>query len=271
MAAHGAFRLLRVSASVTNTHLVARAFPSALSGRCLCSAAARGHVGFSDPEVQRLLKVMTGCDLQKVFKVTPQPTLKPPSYKLLTDQQLQQAVSAAEEEAGHLLTPPPELEERVAINDELSHDALLEGADEAKLVFTDITLNVPHRERFMVVREPSGSLRKASWEERDRILQIYFPKEGRQLTHPAIFNQESMKLALSEWRHEVFVCVCNYMSVIPVLSSSWRCLSGGMRYLCVCNHSGFTYSVESRPQTRACSSPWERCRDSRAHKAGANN
>ncbi|XP_063051708.1 28S ribosomal protein S22, mitochondrial isoform X1 [Engraulis encrasicolus] len=202
MAAHGAFRLLRVSASVTNTHLVARAFPSALSGRCLCSAAARGHVGFSDPEVQRLLKVMTGCDLQKVFKVTPQPTLKPPSYKLLTDQQLQQAVSAAEEEAGHLLTPPPELEERVAINDELSHDALLEGADEAKLVFTDITLNVPHRERFMVVREPSGSLRKASWEERDRILQIYFPKEGRQLTHPAIFNQESMKLALSEGRHE---------------------------------------------------------------------
>src|SRR4029434_9480708 len=40
---------------------------------------------------------------------------------------------------------PPELGERAPVSDLLAHDAILEGADSANLVFTDITLNVPHR------------------------------------------------------------------------------------------------------------------------------
>ncbi|PWQ83366.1 hypothetical protein DKY64_22475, partial [Stenotrophomonas maltophilia] len=84
---------------------------------------------------------------------------------------LQEAVEQARQQAAEMLQMPPELEERAPISDLISHDSILEGADSAKFVFTDITLNVPHRERFMVVREPSGALRKASWEERDRILQ----------------------------------------------------------------------------------------------------
>ncbi|KAL2096241.1 hypothetical protein ACEWY4_008389 [Coilia grayii] len=202
MAALTALRgLLRISSRVRDTHLLSRATPSASSDRCLCSAA-RANVSFSDPEVQQLLKRVTGCDLQKVFRPTQQPTLRPPSYKLLTDQQLQEAVSLARREAEELLAPPPELEERVPVCDVLSHDAILQGADSAKLVFTDITLNIPHRERFVVVREPSGALRKASWEERDRVLQIYFPKEGRQLTTPTLFTDDNLKVALSEGRHE---------------------------------------------------------------------
>lgn len=50
------------------------------------------------------------------------------------------------------------------------------------------------QERFIVVREPSGVLRKATWEERDRLIQVYFPKQGRQLTAPLIFQEENLKV-----------------------------------------------------------------------------
>lgn len=50
------------------------------------------------------------------------------------------------------------------------------------------------QERFIVVREPSGTLRKATWEERDRLIQVYFPKDGRKLTAPLIFKEENLKV-----------------------------------------------------------------------------
>lgn len=50
------------------------------------------------------------------------------------------------------------------------------------------------QERFIVVREPSGTLRKASWEERDRMIQVYFPKEGRRTLTPIIFKEENLKV-----------------------------------------------------------------------------
>lgn len=50
------------------------------------------------------------------------------------------------------------------------------------------------QERFIVVREPDGVLRKATWEERDRLIQVYFPREGRKLTAPLIFKDENLKV-----------------------------------------------------------------------------
>lgn len=50
------------------------------------------------------------------------------------------------------------------------------------------------QERFIVVRETDGTLRKATWEERDRLLQVYFPKDGRKLTAPLIFKEENLKV-----------------------------------------------------------------------------
>lgn len=50
------------------------------------------------------------------------------------------------------------------------------------------------QERFIVVREPSGTLRKASWEERDRMIQVYFPKEGRRVLTPVIFKEENLQV-----------------------------------------------------------------------------
>lgn len=50
------------------------------------------------------------------------------------------------------------------------------------------------KERFIVVREPDGTLRKATWEERDRLVQVYFPKPGRRLVPPLMFREENLKV-----------------------------------------------------------------------------
>lgn len=44
---------------------------------------------FTDPAVQDILTRLTGLDLEKVFRPIKQ-ELKPPKYKLMTDEQLQQ-------------------------------------------------------------------------------------------------------------------------------------------------------------------------------------
>lgn len=53
------------------------------------------------------------------------------------------------------------------------------------------------QERFIVVREPDGTLRKATWEERDRFVQVYFPKQGRKLTPHVLFKEENLKVGSS--------------------------------------------------------------------------
>ncbi|ELK33202.1 28S ribosomal protein S22, mitochondrial [Myotis davidii] len=141
---------------------------------------------FMDEEVQRILTKMTGLNLQKTFKPAIQ-ELKPPTYKLMTQEQL---------------------EERTPINDVLAEDKILEGTETAKYVFTDISYSIPHRERFIVVREPSGTLRKASWEERDRMIQVYFPKEGRKTLTPIIFKEENLKTMYSQDRHADVLNLC---------------------------------------------------------------
>ncbi|XP_008593297.1 PREDICTED: 28S ribosomal protein S22, mitochondrial-like isoform X1 [Galeopterus variegatus] len=148
---------------------------------------------FMDEEVQSILIKMTGLNLQKTFKPAIQ-ELKPPTYKLMTQAQLEEATRQAVEIAKERLKMPPVLEERAPINDVLAEDKILEGTETHKYVFTDITYSIPHRERFIVVREPSGTLRKASWEERDRMIQVYFPKEGRRILTPVIFKEENIKV-----------------------------------------------------------------------------
>ena len=49
----------------------------------------------------------------------------------------------------------------------------------------------------MVVREPDGTMRKASWEERDRINQVYNPIPGRLLQHPPMFDEDHLEVGSS--------------------------------------------------------------------------
>lgn len=57
---------------------------------CLLPAPSDNpQLKFTDPAVQDILTRLTGLDLQKVFRPIKQ-EMKPPTYKLMTDEQLQQ-------------------------------------------------------------------------------------------------------------------------------------------------------------------------------------
>ncbi|KAM7413596.1 hypothetical protein PAMA_020807 [Pampus argenteus] len=213
MAALGAVRCWFRSYSRVKNAQRSRQMLVTCTVRTLCSGtqdnALSDHAKpqFSDPAVQDILTRITGLDLQKVFRPIKQ-KLTPPTYKLMTDYQLEQAVELATEQAQQLLRMPPVLPERKPINDVLSDDKILDGMDTAKYVFTDITYSIPHRERFIVIREPNGILRKASWEERDRLIQVYFPKDGRKITAHLIFEEENLKRVFSQDRHTDVLDLC---------------------------------------------------------------
>ena len=58
------------------------------------------------------------------------------------------------------------------------------------------------RARLAVVREPSGQLRTATWEEQDRLNLIYFPTEGRKHYTPQMFQPEHIKHILGPEKYE---------------------------------------------------------------------
>ncbi|XP_053165519.1 28S ribosomal protein S22, mitochondrial isoform X2 [Hemicordylus capensis] len=162
---------------------------------------------FMDEKVQSLLYKMTGLDLQKIFKPIKQ-ELKPPAYKLMTELQLEEATREAIEKAKERLKMPPVLSEREPIDDVLAEDKILDGIEPFKYVFTDLSYSTPHRERFIVVRERNGILRKATWEERDRMIQIYFPREGRKLTAWPVFKDETLMTVFLQDHHEKLLNLC---------------------------------------------------------------
>ncbi|XP_048190547.1 28S ribosomal protein S22, mitochondrial [Perognathus longimembris pacificus] len=212
------WRLLRGSRGSQRPWTRARALPPSraplpppprrqLSAGAESGSAEMKKPTFMDEEVQSILIKMTGLDLEKTFKPAIQ-ELKPPTYKLMTQAQLEEATRKAAEEARGRLKMPPVLEERTPIQDVLAEDKILEGTETNRYVFTDISYSIPHRERFIVVREPSGTLRKASWEERDRMIQIYFPKQGRRVLPPVIFKKENLQTMYSQDRHADVLNLC---------------------------------------------------------------
>merc|ERR1719188_452732 len=88
----------------------------------------------------------------------------------MTQQELEEAQQEVEEKMTKKLQMPPVMDERDAASKVLEEDAMLQGHDTCKYVFTDITFGVPDRQRLVSVREQEGSLRSAAWEERHQIL-----------------------------------------------------------------------------------------------------
>ncbi|XP_071840618.1 small ribosomal subunit protein mS22-like [Apostichopus japonicus] len=170
--------------------------------RSFCNEVSRkDENAFQDKEVQRILKKITGMNLNKVFRPQKK-SLSPPSYSLISERKLQELREAATQEAETLLQMPPVLEEREEINTVLSDDRTLQGLETANIVFTDISYGLSERDRLIVVREPSGVLRKASWNERDRMMQIYFPRPHRQIEPPPLFQDENLPNSLEKEKYE---------------------------------------------------------------------
>ena len=65
------------------------------------------------------------------------------------------------------------------------------------------SLPSPHlsQDRRIVVRESSGELREATWEERDRMMQVYFPSLGRKMWLPHMLTVEGLLPVLEAERY----------------------------------------------------------------------
>nr|XP_045610579.1 28S ribosomal protein S22, mitochondrial-like [Procambarus clarkii] len=165
---------------------------------------------FFNKNVQEILKKINELDFNKVFRQRFDGTqLKPPRYEFLTNEELEEHFEKSKKASEKILQMPPVVKERQPILDVLSKDPGLTGYDTCKYVFTDITYGLSDRKRPIVVRDPDGTLRKASWEERERMNQIYNPRPGRKLKPHKLFLEEHLQGVLEREKYEfVLDCAC---------------------------------------------------------------
>ncbi|XP_020300293.1 28S ribosomal protein S22, mitochondrial [Pseudomyrmex gracilis] len=158
---------------------------------------------FFNEEVQECLKTLTTVDFKKVFRIRKDNhKLKPPQYKFMTNKQLREAEEAAKRKAETYLQMPPVVKPRTDVSVPLCKDHALLNHNSAKYVFTDITFGLNDKDRFVVIRETDGTLRHATWQERDRIVPIYFPKPGRELVKSKMFEGEHLTSLLNRKEYE---------------------------------------------------------------------
>ena len=101
---------------------------------------------FFKENVQTLLDRLTGRDSDKVFhnrKLGDR--LEPPKYELLTQAELDQVMANMEIKLKKKLQMPPLLKEREPITKILSKNPELQGFDNVKYVFIDISQGVADR------------------------------------------------------------------------------------------------------------------------------
>ena len=68
------------------------------------------------------------------------------------------------------------------------------------------------------MREPDGNLRTSSWEEKDRVNQIYFPKEGRRHYTPQMFEPEQLESVMGPEKYEYILDRSVQRSCTTILS-----------------------------------------------------
>jgi len=154
---------------------------------------------FIKPKVQDLLSDINEVLPERVFAPKFGKNEEMPQIRLLTDAQLKKEFDDKISEAKKILKMPPVMIERTEINEMISNDEILNGYEDFNVVFTDISEDLLEHERFVVVREPNGVLRKARWSERDRMMQTFYPKENRSNVKP--FWSDDLSIALSNHFH----------------------------------------------------------------------
>ncbi|GFW72470.1 28S ribosomal protein S22, mitochondrial [Trichonephila clavipes] len=163
---------------------------------------------FINKEAQRILKKITGLDYDKVFSPA-QTEIESTKYEFVTEKKLKELQDISTAKAYQKLEMPPVMEIREPINEVLSKDPELQGYLKNKTVFTDISPNVSSRDRVITVRETDGTLRKATWEERERMNQIFFPIPGRKFEMPKMFESPYLENLLDEGSYKfVLDCAC---------------------------------------------------------------
>lgn len=147
--------------------------------------------------MQKILYRVTGFDskrLNRQNRLTEM--LQLPVHRFLTAEEFEIEKTRGTLKARQKLKMPPVMAPRSPGGDLISSDTKLDKLLEYKLVFTDITYGVKDRDRTVVVRELDGSLRNASWDEKMRLCQTFFPKPGRESFVPRVFQPEFLPRAL---------------------------------------------------------------------------
>jgi len=159
---------------------------------------------YFNSDVQALLKSLARVNLGIVYKKRKlgDKALEQPTYRFMTDEQLQETLREAKQRVDDILQMPPVVQVRKPINKVLIQDPALQGLETSKLVFTDVTFGVKDCDRLIVVREPDGTLKEATWDVRDRMNQVYFPKICRKSKMPRMFEDENLQNLLGRKEYE---------------------------------------------------------------------
>lgn len=159
---------------------------------------------FFNQTVQSLLKSLTRVDLAKVFRKRKLggKRLEDPQYKFMTDEELQKSLEEAQKRADEMLQIPPAVPARKPKDRVFVKHPALEGLENSRMVFTDITFGTKDSNRLIVVREPDGTLREAEWGLRQRMNQLYFPRNGRFIKIPIMFEDAYLTKLLDKQEYE---------------------------------------------------------------------
>ncbi|XP_046851351.1 28S ribosomal protein S22, mitochondrial-like [Xenia sp. Carnegie-2017] len=167
------------------------------------------NVKFQDESVQILLKRITGRNLERILTNRRESGVDLPSYRLMTDNEVSMAEKNMEREVEKFLEMPAVMEERKDSNIVLEQRPDLEGYTECNMVFTDISQNTTNRDRWIVVRQPNGTLRKAHWSERDRMNFLFHQRDGQSYKLPSVLENEHLKNAFDRLGHvDILDLVC---------------------------------------------------------------
>ncbi|CAF0869096.1 unnamed protein product [Brachionus calyciflorus] len=149
-------------------------------------------------DVKSLLQKLTGFDLNKIFAPKFNPDLKSSQIQLLTQNELHKEKQRSVEKAKYLLQMPPFLAPRDDKKEILSQNESLNPLNMTKsnYMFIDISMDIPHDKRMIVVRESNGTLRKADHGEKEKMLQVYFPEQGRTNYIPPMFSSKNLENCL---------------------------------------------------------------------------
>ena len=177
---------------------------------------------FFNENVQILLQRLTGCDLDRVFRKRKLGTrLEAPKYELLTEDEVNKLMDETKLIAKQRLKMPPLIKEREPIHKVISKNPELQEFDHCKYLFTDISQGISDRvsfflfsfpflrsfnvwkiipffqNRVIVARDPDGVLREASWEERQKMCQVYFSAVGREIQVPKMFENQYLEVYIN--------------------------------------------------------------------------
>lgn len=149
---------------------------------------------------RQLLNSLTCMKIDKVFGKQKQP-FERPRYAFATAERLKKLFESSLRKARAVLLMPPVMSMQVENVEIISKDPELQGFCDEKMIFIDSTYGLNDRKRNIWVRRADGVLETADILTRRRMLQTYFPFEGRKVVVPQMFFGECLDDTLDSGKY----------------------------------------------------------------------